>query len=184
MITAQMVACLDNAARIEELRRLPRVEDGGPNQLINGIDGLIELIRYAKPTSVIEIGSWLGVSTETFLAHGIPVTAVDPWPVDSVYDICMERCSRYPHFKHVRDVSPEALAQFADREFDMAYIDGDHHYRCVVNDIKASRRLARRWLAGHDFFLDDVGVAVLCQFGRHPDEVFSDSSWVFSLLPP
>ncbi len=181
MIAAQMVACLDNAARIEALRRMPRVDGGGPIETINGIDGLIELIRYVKPTSVLEIGSHLGVSTEVFLAHGIPVTAVDPWPVDSVYDICMERCSRYPGFKAIREFSPEALAQFADREFDMVYIDGDHHYRCVVNDIKASRRLARRWLAGHDYCLADVATAVICQVGRHPDEVFSDSSWVFRL---
>ena len=181
MISMQMVACLANAARIEELRCLPRVDGGGPIEGVNGVDGLIDLIRHAKPTSVVEIGSWAGVSTEVFLAHGIPVTAIDPWPVADVYDLCMDRCSRYQGFKSIRGFSPEALAQFDDREFDMVYIDGDHHFRCVVNDIKATRRLARRWLAGHDYCLADVATAVLCQIGRHPDEVFSDSSWIFRL---
>lgn len=165
-----------NAARLETLRYDLRHADAGPGP-DNHVGGLIDLIEYARPRSVLEIGSHCGVSTEAFLLHCERVVAVDPWPYKRYWLAFLGRCGEYDNLGVVKGISPDDLKQFADGAFDMVYIDGEHYEGNVIDDITASRRLVTRWIAGHDYGHLGVGRAVRKLLGE-PERVFSDTSWI------
>ena len=52
-----------------------------------------------------------------------------------------------------------------------------HDYRSVIADIRACRRITSKWIAGHDYHMPDVQVAVAMELGKSP-RVFSDYSWL------
>lgn len=171
--------------------RLPRSEEE------IRIVGLFDLALYTKPNSIIEIGGLRGLSTEVWLKM-MPsgrVVVVDPWPEHepwplsfggapgaAVYDDFLKRVGHYKNLEIKRGYSPGALNDFADDEFDMCYIDGEHDYNSVVTDLKACQRIVKNggWLAGHDwgFFDGQVDKAVPDVIGADGIMVFSDTSWL------
>jgi len=93
--------------------------------------------------------------------------AVDQWKEDNEYwpgktqkewdAICrstMECVSLFPQLKIVKMGSTEAAGLFRDGFFDFVYIDGDHRYKPVQDDIRAWLPKVRRGgiLGGHDYF--------------------------------
>jgi hypothetical protein len=106
---------------------------------------------------------------------------VDPWPDPLVYDQFHARCAVFPGLEVCRGHSPGAAAKYADGEFDLVYLDGDHRFEPVLADIRAWRSKARRWLAGHDFSPThpDVMRAVRHLLGE--PILFSDASWLAPL---
>lgn len=165
--------------RLDEIRKDPRHE-AASDDAHNYVGGLIELIQFAKPKSVIEIGSHHGVSTEAFLILCEQVFAVDYWP--SGREHFDARCLSYPNLWVVRGKSPEVLDQFGDETFDLCYIDADHDYEAVVKDIRACKRLVKAggWLAGHDYAHEDVRNAVQAALGPVAPRIFQDTSWLLS----
>lgn len=162
--------------RLETLRRQTRNGGGGDDQRV---DGLLELIQYARPQSVIEVGCDHGVSTETWLLHCKRVVAVDPWPDDVVYERFVERCGGYDNLEVIRGRSPEALNELPTGSFDLCYIDGEHDAISATTDIVAGLPLVRRGgvIAGHDYYtFGGVHMAVNLLLGL-PHRVFSDGSW-------
>lgn len=147
----------------------------GGNRPSNHIDGLLDMLAYTQPRSVLEIGSHRGVSTEVFLQRCDRVTVIDPWPDEAVYEAFLARCSRYENLKIVRGESPAAINPCW--YFDLAYVDGLHDFEHIVADLAGTKRLKLRWLAGHDWHYADVRNAVHIMLGI-PERVFSDTSWV------
>lgn len=143
----------------------------------NQVGGLIELIEYAKPRTVLEIGSHFGVSTETFALLCGAVVCIDPWPDEWVWQAFLDRCGGYTNINIYKDKSPQGLNRFAPKSFDLVYIDGEHWTPDVTADIIASKRVASRWIAGHDFHHATVAAAVRKLLGE-PEKVFPDSSWI------
>jgi predicted O-methyltransferase YrrM len=136
------------------------------------------LINLVRPRSVIEIGSWKGVSTEAFLLTVPLVLAVDPWDYpDGIFEEFMERCGAYPGLGVRRGKSPEALEGFNNR-FEMCYIDAEHTYDAVRADILAASKIVKDdgWIAGHDFQMPQVEKAVLSRV-KAPI-LFRDGSWL------
>lgn len=152
----------------------------GGNRPSNYIDGLLDLIHYTAPNSVIEIGSHRGVSTEVFLKHCRHVTAVDPWPDEDVYKAFMSRCGYYPNLKIIRGESPNDIPMPFYPVPELCYIDGLHDFEHIVADIAGAKRMPLRWIAGHDWHYADVRNAVHIMLGI-PERVFSDTSWVIRL---
>jgi predicted O-methyltransferase YrrM len=170
--------------RLNELLAEERTPGGGHPAYpgLNNVSGLIDLIQYAKPRSVLEIGSCTGVSTEIFLLHCAKVVAVDSWEGkwSKAHDQFMARVGAYPHLGIMRGRSPEILADLPDGSFDLVYIDGAHDHSSVCADIDGSKRLAKHWMAGHDYVhMDGVIQAVSDNFGI--PKVFSDTSWLISV---
>lgn len=163
--------------RIEELRALERCVGGLAHT--NFVGGLLELIEFANPHSVLEIGADQGVSTECFLLNAARVVVVDSWEGsfwEPHYETFQEHCGTYPNLEVVRERSPGALSRFSIGEFDLVYIDGDHDANSVMRDIAASKRISKRWIAGHDYG-SSVEAAVNLFLGK-PERVFSDTSWI------
>ena len=141
--------------------------------------GLYDLIELIRPKSVIEIGSYRGVSTEIFLLTCPRVVAVDPWEYpDTLYKEFMDRVGSYPNLEVCRGKSPEILGGFHIGEFEMCYIDGDHSYEAVRTDILKTKLIVETngYIAGHDFNNPETRRAIL-EFAGTPKKVFSDASW-------
>lgn len=186
--------------RLKALRTTPR---GGSDHTfaLDNPSGLMDLLAFAKPKSVLELGSDRGVSTEVFLLMCDRVTAVDPWDWSRLnnypetgpgldlrgaaarFAAFNERCSQYPNLTTVRDFSEDALPKMASASFDMVYIDAVHIYQPFIDDVHASFRLVKDdgWIAGHDYFHPDNDTNIVKAVGEifgEPLKVFSDSSWI------
>lgn len=144
----------------------------------NTTQGLLDLITEVKPLSVLEIGSLRGISTELFLLHCQRVIAVDPWEADFILGLFIENVGHYPHLGTIRGKSPEAVQQLIDsgEKLDLAYIDGDHSYEAVKQDLEVCKKLCRK-LSGHDYNISDVQKAV-DEVGKV--KLYSDTSWLIT----
>ena len=88
----------------------------------------------------------------------------------------------YPNITKVKLPGNEAAKSYEDHSLDFVYIDADHTYSAVVEDINTWRGKIKRggYIAGHDSYMPEVLSAVKDCLGE-PTEVFSDTSWVVQL---
>lgn len=106
----------------------------------------------ATMSSVAEVGCLHGRSS-TALLVGCPgpVYCIDPWDdeADQSYASFLANCGRYTNLRAVRGRSPEAAALVPD--VDMVFLDGDHTYAAVYDDLMAWLPKTRRLICGHDY---------------------------------
>jgi hypothetical protein len=155
---------------------------------IDSVYGLVNLLRTCGPLdSVLEVGSFRGVSTEALLLFAAQVYAVDPWEaLEGVFQSFLQRTRTYSHLEVIRGRSVEVANDFADATFDLVYIDGAHDLASVRADITAWRPKVKRgkWLAGHDYSpLIERGAVIRAvdELLGAPLRVFEDSSWLVQL---
>lgn len=167
----------------------------------NAKSGLRDLVEFARgqigdlrDCTLVEIGSYVGDSTEIFAEAFGAVYAVDPWqngyddsdsasfqhPMRAIEAQFDELRERLPNIRKVKMSSKEAFSVLDVEKVDMVYIDGLHTYDGASDDI-------RRWsprvrvggiIAGHDFQPRFSGVqkAVVEAFGSDIER-FGDTSW-------
>lgn len=72
--------------------------------------------------------------------------------LDHFYNVAQHRLAKY-NATIIRAASLEAVAQFKDRSLDAVFIDGNHHFDFVVQDIIAWAPKVRRggMVTGHDY---------------------------------
>jgi hypothetical protein len=116
----------------------------------------------------VEIGTYRGEYTELFAKVGLEIYAVDPWMgyigagrgqryqenQDINYNMARGRLGPYPNARLIRKTSMDALNNFADESLDFAYIDGDHSFPYVAQDIYEWTKKVRTSgvVCGHDYF--------------------------------
>ena len=134
-----------------------------------------------KMNSIVEIGSWRGRSTHALLTgcNG-SVYAVDNWKGSAFksiylyhdarkYDIHSEFLKNVGHFKNLYVVkmdSMDALSYFANNSVDMIFIDAEHSYEYVKDDIGYWLPKAKKVICGHDIKLPSVAKAVKDVIGK------------------
>jgi mannosyltransferase OCH1-like enzyme/glycosyltransferase involved in cell wall biosynthesis len=141
----------------------------------NSIDGFMlpeELnwlyMTAKKMNTIAEIGSWKGRSSHALLT-GCPgkVTCIDTFagssdprditnPRAKSQDIKAEFLKNVGYFPnlellHMTSRQAAELCKAEGRKFDMVFIDADHKYECVKEDIELWSSLATRILCGHDY---------------------------------
>jgi hypothetical protein len=163
--------------------------------------GLKQMIEYVKKNSdfpiekVVEIGSYVGDSSEIFAQHFNQVICIDPFIngydkndaasyqyrmriIENQFD---ELCSRYSNIRKLKMKSNEAVNLFEDKSIAIAYIDAIHTREGVKNDIKLWLPKIKKggFITGHDYQGKFPGVikAVNELLGK-PDKIFPDTSWV------
>lgn len=140
---------------------------------------------------IIEVGCWYGRSTAALL-NGMPdfgrLVAVDPWQDGGEY---VDAEKAYHNFKSLfkRDIdngrlivmrmeSRAAFEMLAEDTFDFVFIDGDHSYETVYQDIRHGMLALMEGgiISGHDYDTE-AGVTeavdeALRGFRRGPDSIW------------
>lgn len=139
-----------------------------------------------------EIGVYEGEFTEKICRVGLKMYAIDPWndraphlvnnrkydKADDTYKNAKKRLAKY-NCELIKKASMEAVKDFADESLDFVYIDGDHSFRAVAEDLTEWSRKVKKGgvIAGHDYYVskdpsreDSVHVkpvvdAFVCTFG-------------------
>lgn len=115
-----------------------------------------------------EIGVYKAQFTEKFCKAGLQMYAIDPWKAyggagrttqsqkrqDFLYGHAQRVLAPYPNCTILRASSMDAVQQFKDGGLDFVYIDGDHSFRYIAEDICEWTPKVRAGgiVAGHDYF--------------------------------
>lgn len=129
---------------------------------------LSNLIKELDVKTVLEIGCFLGKSTNFFVEQGCTVTSVDTFAGASDLNRCKEVEKRLPNLYeqflfnlkalNIQDkvtvfkgTSEDAFYSDIRKDFDLVFIDGSHEYDDVVKDISLWGTMAIKVLCGDDY---------------------------------
>lgn len=145
-----------------------------PQMTTYDMAALESIVEELKPKWALEIGSWKGLSSSIIARHSEKLFCVDTWKGEGWAPMEQEanEADVFGMFRHnisalglVNKVYPLVMtseeAQNLVRRncFDFIYIDGNHTYDHVLNDLSWFEYLKRGGvLAGHDFDDDHPGV--------------------------
>ena len=152
----------------------------------------------------VEVGVYKGEFTEKFCKAGLKMYAVDPWEPyvgagrtqqakdrqDFLYGHAGRLLAPYD-CELIRKTSSVAVQDFKDESLDFAYIDGDHSFKYIAEDICEWEKKVRKGgvVSGHDYFNTDPAASnVICHVKAVVDaytKVFDINNWyVFGVLDP
>jgi hypothetical protein len=101
-----------------------------------------------------EIGVGKGEFSEKLCQAGLRLYSVDPWFKDKNFALAKEKLGKYPNCTIVRKTSMEAVADFANESLDFVYIDANHEFRYIAEDLVEWSKKVRPGgiVSGHDYF--------------------------------
>ena len=114
----------------------------------------------------VEIGTYKAEYTVEFAKEGLEIYTVDPWIISRDYTnprgqarlgFQYEHSKRvltpYPNAHVIRKTSMDAVEDFPDESLDFVYIDGNHIFKNVAEDLWEWSRKVRKGgiVAGHDY---------------------------------
>lgn len=120
-----------------------------------------------------EIGVDKGEFSEKFCKVGLKMYAIDPWMayqgggrahrrqsrLDSLYEHAQRVLAPYDNCTIIRKTSMDAVKDFEAESLDFVYIDGDHRFPFIAQDIYEWYSRVKRGgiVSGHDYFYTDPG---------------------------
>lgn len=132
--------------------------------------------ELVKPGSTLaEIGvfaadfaEWMAANLELKKLYGIdPYTStigfmgsgnvhgfgMEHFELELLYGFVNNRMAAYPHYEHRRIFSGEFFTSMDDGSLDAVYLDGDHSFEAVRNDLELARHSVKEggWICGHDY---------------------------------
>lgn len=130
------------------------------------IGHMLNALKFEKG---VEIGVYKGVFTQTLArrAPNMKLYGVDAWTtydgyldyppgdLESVgYPQAVERASRYPNVELIKGWSKDVAPRFEDGSLDFMYLDANHTYPCVKEDLAlwVSKVRVGGIVMGHDYF--------------------------------
>ena len=146
------------------------IKHKGHPYLIRGCtrNDLPEFFRKRGYKVGAEIGVYKGEFTTEFCKAGLKIYGIDPWGIFKDYPSDEARLERQEflrgHAKRVlapydnkvliRKISMDAVQDFELESLDFVYIDGNHKFRYVAEDIYEWSKRVRKGgiVSGHDYF--------------------------------
>ena len=148
-----------------------------------------DVINKKGYTKIAEVGVWKGLFLNDILSECPGITeywAIDSWNVsnvpgnkkltptqeywDNVYMMVCNALKYYPQLKIINYDATAAAKLFPKGYFDLVFIDADHGYESVLNDLTTWTPLVRKggMMSGHDHRKTHMGVktAVAEFYGR------------------
>jgi len=135
---------------------------------MNSRDELPEYFKSLGYKVGAEVGVFKGEFAKKFCDAGIKMYAIDPWigfggqgkhqrfqdVQDGYYEYTKNVLFLYPDCAIIRKTSMDALNDFKDGSLDFVYIDGDHNFRHVAEDIYEWVKKVRVGgvVSGHDYY--------------------------------
>jgi len=119
-----------------------------------------------------EIGVYKGEFSEKLCQAGLKLYAVDPWRIykgfdnprgqkrlDFQYDHTKRVLAPYPSCTIIRKTSMEAVEDFKDDSLDFVYIDANHEFRYIAEDLAEWTKKVKKGgiVSGHDYFYTKTG---------------------------
>jgi hypothetical protein len=135
-------------------------------------DDLPSFLKKTGRTIGAEIGVYKGEFSLKLASEGLTLFAIDPWRIYKDYtnprgqerlDFQYEHTKRvlapYKNAKIIRKTSMEAVEGFADESLDFVYIDANHEFRYVAEDLAEWTKKVKKGgiVAGHDYFYTKKG---------------------------
>jgi hypothetical protein len=117
----------------------------------------------------VEIGTYLGTYAEIIAKSGLQIYTVDPWAIhedyphysnpkfqgklEQQYLESKARLAPYPNCTIIRKTSMEASKDFKNGSIDFVYIDGNHAFKYVAEDICEWSKKVKKGgiISGHDY---------------------------------
>ena len=147
-----------------------------------GRDSLPEFFKELGFKVGAEVGTYRGEFTEKLCKAGLKIYAIDPWmgyegagrseqkqdKQDINYEEAKKVLAPYTDCVLVRKTSREALKDFEDGSLDFVYLDGDHRFQYIAEDLVEWSKKVRSGgvVSGHDYFNTDPWANnVQCQVG-------------------
>ena len=172
------------------------------NEQLLGLVYLCYLVKQKLKDSlnIVEVGCYCGSGTRVIANtfNGSTINCVDPWEkyVEdcSVYDMDKQELelkeaesifdkviSKYNNVIKNKMTSSDYVSKIEDKSVDFVYIDGNHQYSSVKEDITnwLPKIKTGGVLCGHDFGWASVSTAIKEVLVREPDAVFMDGSWLY-----
>jgi precorrin-6B methylase 2 len=152
----------------------------------NNIEGWMKpveldwLYKAAKGMqTIVEIGSWKGKSTAALCsACKGTVYSVDTFKGSAsekeehaeakqrdIYQDFKANTKQFKNLVSYKMTSLKASKKFKDKSVDMVFIDGEHTYEAVKQDIELWLPKCKKLICGHDYNYNDVAQAVNQKFG-------------------
>lgn len=132
-----------------------------------GRDSIPRILKDLEFTVGAEIGVEKGLNMKQLVKRNpnLKMYAIDPyvkydgynsWTEEIFtgnYQIAHERLDRYPNIEFIRKFSMDALADFEDESLDFVYIDANHGYKFVLEDIIGWEKKVKHGgiISGHDY---------------------------------
>lgn len=119
-----------------------------------------------------EIGVYKGEFSERLAKEGLKLYAIDPWKeykgygmpqgqerLNSQYEQTKSVLAPFPGCKIIRKTSMEAVEDFEDGSLDFVYIDGNHEFRYIAEDLAEWTKKVKKGgiVSGDDFFYTKLG---------------------------
>ena len=111
-------------------------------------ENLCDILK-AEPTEMVAVDIW---KEDANFRSRNPL-CFSQEDLDRQLNVIIGLQKTYPCIKIIRNLSTEAAKQFLDNYFDYVYIDADHSYEAVRDDIKAWYPKVKQFgvLGGHDY---------------------------------
>lgn len=162
-----------NTINDERLQVIMNEARMGPNSRYesqeNNLIGLLDFVKHhnLSDKTILEIGCYLGISTELFAMYSKHVTTIDLWGIDENYDggecpkeywpyiekSARERLSKYKNVSVIKDFAKNVHNKIGDESLDLIYLDGNHSYDNVKNEIEQwyNKLKIGGYMTGHDY---------------------------------
>jgi len=113
-----------------------------------------------------EIGVYKAAYSATLAKSGLQIFAIDPWRsyarykhpkgqkrLDFLYEHAKRELEPFDNVRIVRKTSMEAAKDFEDESLDFVYIDANHEFRYIAEDISEWTKKVRigGTVSGHDY---------------------------------
>ena len=166
------------------------------NMFFGFVDMLTELKTIKdKNTTMIEIGSYMGESTMLFASSQIfdKIYTIEPHEGHEIFNENhgyswelvkqqFEINTRYfDNISLISDYSYNVVDTFEDNSIDFIYIDANHLYESVKQDLTLYYPKVKPggYIGGHDYQKDWPGVVTaIHEIIGYPEKVFDDGSWI------
>jgi hypothetical protein len=162
---------------------------------VNGLKNLVN--DLPNKFSMVEIGCYAGESTNIFLNSGkiSKFYAIDPWvsgyddnDLASNSDLKLAEkefdkvISKFNNVVKLKDFSTNAILK-VDELVDFVYIDANHNYDSVINDINLWKNKIKPngFIGGHDYGTKHIGVTKAVDELFKIKKIYCDSSWLVKL---
>jgi predicted O-methyltransferase YrrM len=133
---------------------------------IGGVESPIDLVDFTRANLAdlfnklgfglgVEVGVALGSYSEVLCTKNpdCKIWGIDPWESQRNRQLAARCLAPHKNYVMLKKTSMEALESFEDSSLDFVYIDGDHRYKYVKEDIEGWARKVRVGgiVSGHDY---------------------------------